>query len=354
MKDTGTTSTAISWGSTENMDGHRRQLKLQQEAMLRGETPPPIEPTETPDPRSCTQEPIRHSGSQRLSSGIHPELRIPSGSQEHTREKARGVIPPPEPAGRAPAMSRAPQGTQDLRVERNGRAMQPPAGANEPATPEMPLSEYIQFAAAKNQEALEYAEGWQGGAFTFTRYMKSHPDLAGHSSQEVGDLLDGILAKMFPQADDPWVELLGDTDSQGNACDPFEHFAHSWDAIRYPLGEAPLEQAIRLADEHPVVLPGHRSRRWEPYRRFIAICRWLQFACDGENFFLPVRKFGEILDVPIMTISNYRKRAERDGYLVLVKEHEGRKATEYRFNLDAIRRQQPEASSATEDWGEIE
>jgi Mn-dependent DtxR family transcriptional regulator len=47
--------------------------------------------------------------------------------------------------------------------------------------------------------------------------------------------------------------------------------------------------------------------------------------------------FAEILDVAPKTISNYRKRAEREGYLVLVKEHEGRrKATEYRFNLDVL------------------
>ncbi len=158
---------------------------------------------------------------------------------------------------------------------------------------------------------------------------------------------------MYPGADDPWVELLGDCDSAGNPDDPFEHFTHCWDTIQHPLGESPLERATRLAEEHPVVLPRYQSPRWKPYRRFISICRWLQVAQNGDSFFVPVHTFDGILGVEAKTVSNYRKRAEREGYLVLVKKHERRKATGYRFNLDALGAQEP-MSEAAGDWEEIE
>ncbi len=321
---------------TSEFESRRRQLKLQQEAFLRGEQQPPTAPgeasptpPESPPARSYTHEVlIRNSGKKRHSGGIQEELRNLYGDQEEHRE----------------GVDRTGEG-EDLSP---GQATS--CGS---MSEDMPLGEYVVFAAEKNREALEGAENWQGVAFTFTRYMLSHPDLEGLTSQNAADHLDELLGGMFPEADDPWVELLGDCDSASNHDDPFENFAHCWDTIQHPRKEDPLERATRLAEEHPVILPGYQSPRWKSYRRFVSICRWLQVAQGRESFFVPVRTFAEILDVAPKTVSNYRGRAERDGYLVLVKEHEGRQATVYRFNLDALGFEEP-VSEAAGDWEEIE
>ena len=291
MTELSTTSAA----DGDSLEGRRAALKHQQEAFRRGEIPPPIAPAD----RSYTQVP-RNAGTQRNPEGTHQELRNASGTQERTRGHQR------DEAGVAVAAA-------------------------------MPLGDYLLFAAEKNRAALKYAEGWQGVAFTFARHLKVHPGLRERSSQCAGDVVDRQLAKMFPQAEDPWVELLGNTDSAGRYCEPFEHFVEAWDEVLYPIGETPIELAVRLAEEHPVAMPEYPSPRWAPYRHFISICRWLQFAQDGENIYVPVRKFGELIGRPIKTISNYRKRAVRDGYLILVKAHQGRsQATEYRFNLERL------------------
>lgn len=321
---------------TSEIESRRQQLKLQQEMLLRGEQPPPIAPAEAstttpaaPPDQSYTHEVlIRNSGKQRNSGGTQEELRNPSGYQEEHRGGG----------------DRAGEG-EDLSP---GQATS--CGS---MSEDMPLREYVLFAARKNREAIEEAEKWQGVAFTFTRYMMSHPDLKGFKSQDAADLLDELLRRMFPGAGDPWVELLGECDSAGNPGDPFENFAHCWDTIQHPRKEDPLERAIRLAEEHPVILPGYQSPSWKPYLRLISICRWLQVTTNGESFFVPVRTFAEILGVAIKTVSNYRGRAEREGYLVLVKDHEGRQATEYRFNLDALGVQEP-ISEAAGDWEVIE
>lgn len=296
-----------------DLQRRRAHLKLQQEALLRGEEPPPIAP-DGPDPRSCTQDPKGISGSQGNALGSHPDLRIASGSQDNTGGRDR--------AG--------------LRVEFA-----------------MPLADYVFAAAEQNEAALEYADTWQGVAFTFTRYLKGHPDLRDLNSREAGDVVDQLLTEMFPDAEDPWVRLLGAADSAGNYCEPFDHFTHCWDIVKYPIEEAPIDQAVRLAGEHPVSLLQYHSPRWAPYRRFVSICRWLQFAQDGENIFLPVRKFGELLGVSPMSVSNYRSRAEQDGFLVRVREHDRRRATEYRFNLEALRCQSQSVEDAGDTWEEV-
>lgn len=298
---------------TTDLAKRRAVLKAQQQALLRGETPPVVAPDD-PDPQSCTQDLRGIPGSQGYSLGSHPDPRNASGSQDNTWGRQR---------------------------------------ADCPADLAMPLTDYVWAAADKNRSALEYAETWQGVAFTFTRYLKGHPGLRHLDSRDAGDVVDRLLTEMFPDAADPWVELLGDADSAGGNCEPFDHFTHCWDIVKHPIEEAPLDQAVRLAAEHPVALPQYRSPRWEPYRRFVSISRWLQFAQDGENIFLPVRKFGELLGVSPMTVSNYRTRAEQDGYLVRVKEHVRHRATEYRFNLEALRSQGRSIEDAGDPWEEV-
>ena len=67
---------------TSEIESRRRQLKLQQEAFQRGESPSPITPAEDPPRIGYTQVLSGNSGNQRNSEGTQEELRNPSGDQE--------------------------------------------------------------------------------------------------------------------------------------------------------------------------------------------------------------------------------------------------------------------------------
>lgn len=306
----------------------RKQIQEQQAAVLRGETPPPIAPLPEGESLRCTQVPNRYSS---VDNGSHQELTRDTGSQkENTRDHSFEDRP-------STAGARAPESDQ-------------------PVSLDLPVTEHIRLAAEMNAEALETAQRWQGSAWTFCRYMMSHPEFQGLNSQQALDRLNPILESMFPQAQNPWEEVFDFVDSMGNFHDPIGHLMECWDLVENALGESPIEQAVRLAEEHPLKLSKYRSRIWEPFLRFLSICHWLQEIVGDEPFFAPVRKFAEVLRVSPASVSNYRRYAEREGYLVLVKEHEGRqKATEFRFVLEALYPgMDTEEQAADGEWGEIE
>ena len=108
----------------------------------------------------------------------------------------------------------------------------------------MPLARFIPIAAQKNREALRYADGWMGVSFTFTRYLKGHPDLAGLDAVEAAEVVDQLLTERYPEAEDPWVELLGDRDSRGQDCEPFESFVESFQSFHERAGQLPKNLAL--------------------------------------------------------------------------------------------------------------
>jgi Primase C terminal 1 (PriCT-1) len=309
---------------------------------------PPEAPAEHP-----TSPPIEDSTQRRRNAeDPHGTLRHPSdphwmrksqcGSEEGGGE---------EPERASPAALRAERSVRSPVVSTDGEEF--PVAES--------LADHVRFAAKVNREALRKADGWMGAAFTFARYLKGHPRLRDLTPQEAADRVDEMLDELLPGSANPWVDLLGDADSAGNPCDPFEDFVHAWDHVKYPAGATALEMATRLAESHPLPMSEYARPRWERYRRFVCICHWLQALQREGNIFLSVRKFGEILGTDKTTISHYRQRAEEDGYLIKVREHAGRMATEYQFNPEKLTAPTalsggPERSahSAVPEWGETE
>lgn len=315
---------SFSFGLDDDVEEKRKKLKRQRQEMLAEQNQTSSKDTIASKEESWTQVPSRNSGTHR-NSGTQ---RSPSG------------------------MQRIASGIHQVN---NGGDMQADEISRMLA---LPLPEYVLYACEKNEVALELAEEWQGPAFTFTRYMKSHPNLKGLSAVNAADKVGTIIDQMYPESDCPWSELLGDSDSRGNENDAFDHFVESWDSIKVPLGESPIEQAVRFADKYPVELPKYSATRWRPYLRFLSICRGLQIAQGAESIFLPVRKISDLMGKPTSSISNYRKRAINDGLLTLVNPHQGRrKATEFRFNFENLpgnsESASPDLDECTGDWGEI-
>lgn len=316
---------SLSFGLDDDVEERRKKLERQKKELLAEQSRRSSQDTIAVEEESWTQVPSRNSGTHR-NSGTQ---RSPSGMQRI-----------------ASGIHQVNNGS-DIQADEISRMLA------------LPLPEYILYACKKNEVALELAEKWQGPAFTFARYMKSHPQLKGLSAVDAADKIGTILYQMYPESDCPWSELLGYSDSRGNENDAFDHFVESWDLIKNPSGESPIEQAVRLADKYPVELPEYSTDSWRPYLKFISICRWLQNARGDESIFLSVRTFSELVGKPISSISNYRKRAVEDGLLTLVSPHQGRKkATEFRFNFENLpdnpESDSPDLDEFTEDWGEIE
>ena len=83
-------------------------------------------------------------------------------------------------------------------------------------------------------------------------------------------------------------------------------------------GYDPLTVAILEAKESPAVedhtLPAG-------YLRFLKVAQSLQRLLPTSSFMLPCHKLAPMLACQPMTISRYRKKAIRDGYLKIVKSH---------------------------------
>lgn len=300
----------------------RRQLKQQQAAMREGRSPPPLSALGDPREPDSTQEGRGLSGSP---IGRQQDFTGPSGGiqvcNEEAREEVRGAV--------------CPSGAPRL---------------------ELPIREYVRWAARKNGEALREAGAsrtWKGPAFTFVRYLKAHSEFESLSDNEAADRLDEILIEVISSAEDRWERLLGSEDSMGNFGDPFDHFVECWRAVEHPHGEGPLEKALRLTSEHPLDLPNLRSTKWAKYRFFITLCYWLQVVKQPEAIYISVRKFGELLKADPKTITTYRRKAVHDGYLVKIAEHQGRqKAAEFRFVPEMVTTNRP--ADIEDDWAEIE
>ena len=276
------------------------------------------------------------------------DLKLPSGSEDligNASGCAAGDVsetivdaPMTDPVEGEPRSytqeSRLSSGSEDLIGNASGCA----AGFPDGASTEMPLLEYLHYAAKRNAEDLGTATSWRGVAFTFARWMKAHPELSDLSSQEAGDCVDELLARIYPNSRDPWREHLGFCDSVGNEDDPFEHFVHCWDIVRSSCVEDPLEYALRMAQSETIVIEGYENPRWSNYLLFLSVCRWLQVRQRDQPFYAPVRKLGEAVGVAAKSISNYRARAEREGYLLVAKRHDRRRATEFWFNFKKLER----------------
>lgn len=119
-----------------------------------------------------------------------------------------------------------------------------------------------------------------------------------------------------------------------------EQFLDKWEKVRILPNEDLLSNALRLAKEAPLgLLKQDEGYVTDGYKLFIAVCGWMCVSLGTDRIKIPCREFGELLGVRKDTVSSYRQRAERGGYLKIVKTHrfnpDGKgEATTFRFAVE--------------------
>jgi hypothetical protein len=110
-------------------------------------------------------------------------------------------------------------------------------------------------------------------------------------------------------------------------------FGDVWVECRAVPGYDPLTIAVLQAKKTP---PLADSNVPAGYTIFLNIARSLQQQLPNSSFLLPCHKLAPLFACQAMTISRYRKKAIRDGYLKVIKQHSyrsigKREATEFQF-----------------------
>jgi hypothetical protein len=190
-----------------------------------------------------------------------------------------------------------------------------------------PLYNYL-WAAILQAEYLDkdrgsIEENWQTPAWDFGRFAKAHPELINlDENQALKRIKSTISSKV-------WSDHL-----QMSSVDAEMAFDHVWVDCRAIPGYDPLRIAILEARRN--------SKADDPnapagYTMFVDIARSLQrLVGGGAHFLLPCHKLAPLLNCQPMTVSRYRRKAIRDGYLKVVKDHSYRsankgEATEFLF-----------------------
>src|ERR1700722_8266374 len=189
-----------------------------------------------------------------------------------------------------------------------------------------PLRRYLWAAvlqAAHLDDLREHTEQqWQTPAWDFGRFAKAHPLLVHLDENRALVEIERTIGRTF------WTDHL-----HMEAADAEMAFDCVWIECRAVPGYDPLTVAILEAKEAPAVedhtLPAG-------YRTFLKVAQSLQRQLPTSSFMLPCHKLALMLACQPMTISRYRKKAIRDGYLKIVKSHSYRsvgksEATEFQF-----------------------
>ena len=195
-----------------------------------------------------------------------------------------------------------------------------------------PIEEIVRFAIDQHDQdeftdSTAPGEPFHTKLWTFTRAIKScFP--ADTDSAHVFDLVAEVVVALGG-----FEELLGIDEEEA-----FVEFVYDWDKVRYRMGGGPLDNAMELAELHPVRPPHGKKRGLVNYGRFVSIAVWLQYVMGDRIVMLPCEKLAEILGVCPMTITRYRSLAEKQGLLQIKREHSygRRRATEFRINLDVL------------------
>jgi hypothetical protein len=165
-------------------------------------------------------------------------------------------------------------------------------------------------------------QDWQTTAWDFGRFAKAHPVLISLDSGSALARVRRVLGTNF------WQRLL----CMGTA-DAEMAFDHAWNACWSIPGYDPLTIALLKAREHPG--PEDPQQPYG-YDTFLATIRFLQEDAGNSPILLPCHKLADLLDCLPMTVSRYRTKALREGYLQVIKEHRFRpngkgEATEFRY-----------------------
>jgi hypothetical protein len=163
---------------------------------------------------------------------------------------------------------------------------------------------------------------WQTPAWDFGRFAKAHPLLVNLDENRALVEIKRALGQNF------WTDHL----RMGTA-DAEMAFDSAWVECRAVPGYDRLTVAILEAKKSPPVADPNVPAG---YTIFLKIARSLQRQLPASSFMLPCHKLAPILECQPMTISRYRKKAIRDGHLIVVKNHSYRsvdkgEATEFQF-----------------------
>jgi hypothetical protein len=163
---------------------------------------------------------------------------------------------------------------------------------------------------------------WQTPAWDFGRFAKAHPLLVNLDENRALLEIKRALGREF------WTTHL----HMGTA-DAEMAFDSAWVECRAVPGYDRLTVAILEAKKSPPSADPHVPAG---YTIFLKIAQCLQRQVPASSFLLPCHKLAPVLACQPMTISRYRKKAIRDGYLKVVKTHSYRsvgkgEATEFQF-----------------------
>jgi hypothetical protein len=105
--------------------------------------------------------------------------------------------------------------------------------------------------------------------------------------------------------------------------------------VKVAKGGGPLEWALLMSSEPEYLLSDPDDLQLEGYNRFLSIAGWLQVHRVDKPIVLPVEKLASALGVTAQHISNWRRRAQRQGLLSEVKRYVAHKqATQFRFAIE--------------------
>ncbi len=169
---------------------------------------------------------------------------------------------------------------------------------------------------------------WQTGVFHFVRLLRAHPGIFEHKAIDVLKWLDKNKLK--------WEAAfrIGRADYEAE-------FVDTWDRVRLLPGADPITSALEYSKLHRLGLPPKiAEERVESYRDFVSLCGWLCVTVGKKRIAVPCREIAAALRCSSMTVSRFRKQAQQDGILKLVKRHhrsvggEPGEATQFRFAVE--------------------
>ena len=163
---------------------------------------------------------------------------------------------------------------------------------------------------------------WQTTAWDFGRFARAHPALISLDSGAALAIVRRVFGNNF------WQRFLDMSSAYAEMA--FDHaWNECWSIPGYdPLTVAHLKARACQGPADPQLPHG--------YDTFLATIRFLQQVAGDAPILLPCHKLANLLRCRPMTVSRYRSKAVREGYLQIIKEHRFRpngkgEATEFRY-----------------------
>jgi hypothetical protein len=202
------------------------------------------------------------------------------------------------------------------------RRLRVPASELEDITLDLYLGACILQATHLHTLRSPAQQDWQSTAWDFGRFAKAHPRLISLDSGLALAMVRRVLGTHF------WQRLL-----DMSTVDAEMAFDHVWNECWCIPGYDPLTVAVLKAGERPD--PADPQQPYG-YDTFLATIRFLQEDAGNAPILLPCHKLANLLHCLPMTVSRYRSKALREGYLQVLKEHRFRpnsqgEATEFRY-----------------------